>query len=269
MHRRAPSSLIARRVFVCLRAGKSTFAFTRTNHNSVLGMREFAKSAGCAWQCIDQHPLFSSLTAEGRNKDVQRSARHKIVGDADAPNLFAMPAECNFSGSKADLTSIEQVHNGELGGGKWYVLLDAAKLVPTSPLDLTKVRPDFVALSFYKMFGLPAGLGALLVRRDAVKAGVLRKRYFSGGTVLAVRADEDVYKLREDFSQRFEDGTPPVASILAGMKGFLCICRWAFALRCIPMLSRRDTGCCFRFGCHVSYVLCHMSYVIFRFGCHM
>ena len=67
---------------------------------------------------------------------------------------------------------------------RWWVLLDAAKYASTSPLNLgdsTKedehrktgsieqlpVKPDFVTVSFYKVFGYPTGLGALLVRRDA------------------------------------------------------------------------------------------------------
>ena len=32
--------------------------------------------------------------------------------------------------------------------------------------DLSSVKPDFFVLSFYKLFGLPTGLGALLVRSD-------------------------------------------------------------------------------------------------------
>lgn len=63
---------------------------------------------------------------------------------------------------------------------RWKVLVDAAAYVPTQPLDLSAVRPDFVAMSFYKMFGYPTGLGALLVRVDA--AEVLNKvRRGAGG----------------------------------------------------------------------------------------
>jgi len=39
------------------------------------------------------------------------------------------------------------------------VLLDAAAFVPTNPLDLSVVQPDFVVISFYKMFGYPTGVG--------------------------------------------------------------------------------------------------------------
>lgn len=36
---------------------------------------------------------------------------------------------------------------------RWWVLLDAAKFAGTAPLDLSKVEADFVAVSFYKIFG--------------------------------------------------------------------------------------------------------------------
>lgn len=39
----------------------------------------------------------------------------------------------------------------------WTVLLDAASFVSTSHLDLNLVYPDFVCLSFYKIFGFPTG----------------------------------------------------------------------------------------------------------------
>lgn len=66
-------------------------------------------------------------------------------------------------------------------GSQWLVALDAAAFVPTNPLDLSQVKPDFVTLSFYKMFGFPTGVGALLVRNAVV--GVLDKVYWGGGTV--------------------------------------------------------------------------------------
>lgn len=65
------------------------------------------------------------------------------------------------------------------------VVLDAASYVSTSPLDLSSplTTPHFVTLSFYKLFGFPTGLGALLVRKDC--AGLLSKAYYGGGTVKA------------------------------------------------------------------------------------
>lgn len=48
------------------------------------------------------------------------------------------------------------------------------------------------ALSYYKIFGYPTGLGALLVRRDALP--LLRKRFFGGGTVAVSVADADYHR---------------------------------------------------------------------------
>ena len=48
------------------------------------------------------------------------------------------------------------------------------------------------ALSYYKIFGYPTGLGALLVRRDVLP--LLRKSYFGGGTVAVSLADERFYR---------------------------------------------------------------------------
>ena len=46
---------------------------------------------------------------------------------------------------------------------RWFVLLDAAGLVATCPLDLSTWKPDFVNLSFYKIMGYPTGLGKWFV----------------------------------------------------------------------------------------------------------
>ncbi len=61
------------------------------------------------------------------------------------------------------------------------MLLDAAAYVPSSRLDLSVVKPDFVTISFYKMFGYPTGIGALLIRWSVFKK--LKRPWFAGGTV--------------------------------------------------------------------------------------
>ena len=47
-------------------------------------------------------------------------------------------------------------------------------------------------MSFYKIFGYPSGLGALLVRKDVLP--LLRKTYFGGGAVAASAADADFFR---------------------------------------------------------------------------
>ncbi len=48
------------------------------------------------------------------------------------------------------------------------------------------------ALSYYKIFGYPTGLGALLAHKDALK--ILRKRYFGGGAVAVSVADRNFFR---------------------------------------------------------------------------
>jgi selenocysteine lyase/cysteine desulfurase len=84
------------------------------------------------------------------------------------------------------------------------VLLDCAAFAPTSRLDLSMWQPDFVALSFYKMFGYPTGLGALIVRRRALER--LRRPWFSGGTVVAATVQGDMVVPHAGHAG-FEDGT--------------------------------------------------------------
>ena len=97
------------------------------------------------------------------------------------------------------------------------MLLDAAAYLPTSRLSLRGWRPEFVALSFYKLFGLPTGLGALVARRDALAR--LRRPWFSGGTVEYVSVQNDRHSLLPH-AQGFEDGTPHFFGAAAVPAGF-------------------------------------------------
>jgi selenocysteine lyase/cysteine desulfurase len=84
------------------------------------------------------------------------------------------------------------------------VLLDAGAYVPTNRLDLTEVQPDFVVVSFYKMFGYPTGVGALLVRRSVL--GKLHRPWFAGGTVNFASVQGQGHVLSQG-EAAFEDGT--------------------------------------------------------------
>jgi selenocysteine lyase/cysteine desulfurase len=84
------------------------------------------------------------------------------------------------------------------------------------------VKPEFVAVSWYKVFGYPTGIGCLLARRDALAR--LHRPWFSGGTVVSASAQGGWYRLAEDESG-FEDGTlnflsiPDVTAGLAWISG--------------------------------------------------
>jgi selenocysteine lyase/cysteine desulfurase len=127
------------------------------------------------------------------------------------PSLFAFPAQSNFSGVKHPLELVEQAR-----GLGYRVVLDAAAYAPTSVLDLGTVRPDFVTVSFYKMFGYPTGLGALVARKEALAE--LVRPWFAGGTVEFVSTQTGVHRLRAD-AESFEDGTPNFLGIAAVPRG--------------------------------------------------
>jgi selenocysteine lyase/cysteine desulfurase len=164
------------------------FLATVDNHNSINGLRQFARAKGAATAYVP---------VEAPDLRVARLADH--IDEADGPSLFAYPAQSNFSGVKHPLEWIDVAH--ERG---WDVLLDCAAFAPTSRLDLSRWRPDFVAVSFYKMFGYPTGLGALIVRRRALAR--LERPWFSGGTVVAASVQGDMVAPHSGLAG-FEDGT--------------------------------------------------------------
>jgi selenocysteine lyase/cysteine desulfurase len=173
---------------------------TADNHNSVNGIREFAQSRGAR---VDYAPL---TRPELR---IDQPALQALLAQADAgqSNLFAFPAQSNFSGVKHPLDLVETAR-----AQGWHVLLDAAAFVPTSRLDLRTVSPDFVVMSFYKMFGYPTGVGCLLVRNETL--ATLRRPWFGGGTVNFATVQGRMHVLSEG-EAGFEDGTLNYLSIPA------------------------------------------------------
>ncbi len=173
------------------RAG-DRFLLTFDNHNSVNGIREFARARGA-------ETTYVPSVAPDLRVDESLLPRYLTEVGGDHHNLFAYPAQSNFSGVQHPLEWIEQAQSHG-----WDVLLDAAAFVPTNRLDLSRFHPDFVALSFYKMFGWPTGVGCLVARRGAAEK--LERPWFSGGTVIAAFVQRDWHQSTAGPSQ-FEDGT--------------------------------------------------------------
>lgn len=163
---------------------------TFDNHNSVNGIREYARAKNCPFQ-------YSPLAEELR---IDKPELAKKLEQSEGKNkLFAFPAQSNVSGVKHDLEWIEEAQS--LG---WDVLLDAAAFVPSDRLDLLMHQPEFVAVSFYKIFGYPTGMGALIVKKTAFEK--LKKPSFSGGTITIVSVQGDGHYLEKE-AARFEEGT--------------------------------------------------------------
>jgi selenocysteine lyase/cysteine desulfurase len=177
---------------------RTRLVLTADNHNSVNGLREYAARAGAPVAYV---PVSD---AELRTSDPDFLAALGY-GSGSRPGLVAYPAQSNYSGVRHPLA---WVHGAQAAG--YDVLLDAAAYAPTSRLDLAAVRPEFVTLSFYKMFGFPTGVGCLLARRDALAR--LRRPWFAGGTVTGASVGGGWHRLAPD-EAAFEDGTVNFLSI--------------------------------------------------------
>jgi selenocysteine lyase/cysteine desulfurase len=177
---------------------RSRLVLTADNHNSVNGLREFARARGARVGYVP-------MTEPGLRVSEADVLTALCAGRGSRRGLFAYPAQSNFSGVQHPLNWVPRAQ--EAG---YDVLLDAAAYVPANRLDLSAVRPQFVAVSWYKVFGYPTGVGTLLVRRDALPR--LRRPWFSGGTIWGVSVHGGWHRMLED-EGAFEDGTLNFLSI--------------------------------------------------------
>ena len=187
------------------------------------------------WRIVERAEISPQRTPSRRPFAPSREDANE---DEDVPEcLFAYPAECNLSGERFHPSVASAARAADEGTPalssvgtptpprprsrrRWRVLCDAAKCAGTRPPDLSREdAPDFVALSYYKMFGYPTGLGALVARRDALAS--LRPRYFGGGVAAGVDADENFFSRRSG-AEGLEDGTLDFAAVAAVPIGF----RW-------------------------------------------
>jgi molybdenum cofactor sulfurtransferase len=161
------------------------FSYTLSNHNSILGLRGLLE---CKTNVLDDD-TFNILNTWGDIKE--------------GINLVAFPAECNFSGKLFNQDKIE-----ELKDENTFVLLDTSKYLTTYKLYS---RPDFIPVSFYKIFGELTGLGALIIHKRTLPK--LNKKYFGGGTYSLNLSLEHTFKTR-DIPECLEDGTINFLSII-------------------------------------------------------
>lgn len=107
------------------------------------------------------------------------------------------------------------------------MLVDCAAFAPTNHLDLSKWHPDFVPISFYKMFGYPTGVGCLLVRKAALAK--LQRPWFAGGTIRAASVQGEWPEMIES-QAAFEDGTINYLNLPAvaiGLRHLIAIGMWS------------------------------------------
>ena len=214
---------------------RSRLVLTSDNHNSVNSMREFARARGAVTRYVpfcspdlrvDDDAVRQALArpkpapiqavwraaqcgvAPWAGRGARARGQRTLAAQGAGPRrrgLLAYPAQSNYSGVQHPLHWIEMAH--EQG---YDVLLDAAAYVPTHRLDLSEVKPDFVAVSWYKVFGYPTGVGCLIARREALAR--LWRPAFAGGSVYLAGVQADWHTLRPA-EAGFEDGTPAFLQI--------------------------------------------------------
>eukprot|EP00439_Symbiodinium_sp_Y106_P012235 s6010_g1.t2 len=252
---------------------RSVFLYADESHTSVVGLRQYAKEGKCSYGSFvleDLPKLEEDLTAARFEDSAPQDAKSSY-------NLIAFPGESNFSGARSDLSCVQRLRTGSL---RWRVLLDAAKLA-CSPgaLDLNKCPADFTVVSFYKIFGYPTGLGALLIRHEAAplitpqadltggptRQGTGRPLYFAGGCVSSLSALSGFAIPRPNLTEWLERGTPHflgIASLPAQLESVRALgpdhvrCRHAMAvgreayLRAVRLRHSNGLKVCTIFGRH-------------------
>lgn len=220
---------------------RSIFMYVTNSHNSVVGMRQLAIQKGATFYCLDLKDLQRMTTVKDW-KDLEDEVltlssldnddnEKKTVGVCSecqnkttpaSRHLLVFPSECNFGGDRPDAKSIIKVARAS----GWYTMLDVAKHASTDHISLKLLNPDFAALSFYKLFGEPTGVGALLVRRSAIsvlfEADDSRRQYQGGGSVdiMLPNRDYTVPKGRSIGLASFQNGTSHFRGIANLTHGF-------------------------------------------------
>ncbi|XP_011177349.2 molybdenum cofactor sulfurase 3 [Zeugodacus cucurbitae] len=209
------------------------FYYCQENHTSILGMREVVRTNRL--YVLTKDEILKNLnntngfSKNGAVQEISANAKNELKCNS----LVAYSAQCNFSGYKMPLDTIEAIqkyglveHGTQISDkakvaaadSNYYICLDTASYVATNFLDLRKYKPDFCCISFYKMFGFPTGVGALLVSKRG--QSVLHKSYYGGGTVNIAMTRQNFHEKRANFTTRFEDGTVPFLSITSLLEGF-------------------------------------------------
>ncbi|KAG1903434.1 PLP-dependent transferase [Suillus fuscotomentosus] len=163
------------------------------SHNSVHGIREYALRRGAEVHYIPSTSTGGFVLSTA--KDILSQHRPQ-----NASSLFALTGLSNISNAKNPLSIV-----GFASSLGYHTLLDAAALAPSSVISLSETPVDAMVVSFYKMFGYPTGVGALIVKESFLE--ILERPWFAGGTVGVVQVPGSIFTRTSVLHEQFEDGT--------------------------------------------------------------
>lgn len=176
----------------------STFLYSTTSSNNILGLRGFATEKG----------------AKAQSFDIKSDAKFEFAPNSS--NLIAFPLVDEFDGSTLSVTKMQKIIKAA-NASNAATLVDASIYLANHKIDLKETPFKAVAVSFDKMFGYPT-LGAVLIEGEFIKS--LKKPYFGGGTLVFALPHENYEKMRLRPAEKFEDGSLPFLSIAALKNGF-------------------------------------------------
>ena len=225
-------------------SSQSEYAYMIDSHNSLIGIRQQAKLKGGSFSIIDYPAQIYSHKNESDYTWSFRCACHSSLSLSNVETnssyycLFATPAENNFNGLRPPLDKLLgpfldarknqvkdfpiPIHRYPSETCHWLTLVDCAKYLSTKPFSLLSYPVDFVVLSFYKIFGYPTGLGALIVRNESLKI-LHKEHYFGGGSVEYISPYDDSHVEYKSGIDAFIHGTIPYTTILSLYHGFQLI----------------------------------------------
>lgn len=189
----------------CFRDQNFDYIYHKDVHTSVVGVRELSASTS---KCL------------ASNEEVEHWINLQKSKTTSKLQLFAYPAQSNLNGYRPPYSwcrGIKDACWSSKSVQSTYVLLDAASYLTSGRLDLASAddAPDFIALSFYKIFGFP-DLGALLIKKTAYDV-MTHRHYFGGGTIDTVTVLGGAFhgRKQQNLHDFLEDGTLPFHNIVA------------------------------------------------------
>ncbi|MEN8040883.1 MAG: cysteine desulfurase [Actinomycetota bacterium] len=152
------------------------------------------------WQLISRHTGAELVYLElNEDYSVDAAALETIL--TDDVKIVSFSGMSNVTGAlgPVDVLSAAARSVGALS------VVDAAQLVPHSPVDVEALDVDFVAFSAHKMLG-PTGIGALWGRKDRLEE--MEPTEGGGEMINTVDRHESTWA---PVPHKFEAGTPPIA----------------------------------------------------------
>eukprot|EP00198_Chlamydomonas_reinhardtii_P006319 XP_001695655.1 predicted protein [Chlamydomonas reinhardtii] len=151
--------------------------------------REFSRLTNHAYLDYAGAALYSEAQIQACADDLKAQLLcnpHSSSSSSPASEALAALRRDTLALLRADGRHYEVV----ITAGATAALRLVAEAFPWTPgANLSAVPADFVVLSYYKIFGHPTGLGALVVRREALALLGRGKSYWGGGTVEVAVAD--------------------------------------------------------------------------------